>query len=130
DAFAPKTDQISVPSYPSVPAPNAPANPTAPGAAPAGNPLKSGSTGVIKMTVPEDSIVYINGYRTKMKGTQRSFNANNLEEGQSYSFEVRVVAALDGQLVEEVKETTLVGGVVSSLAFMQNSAKVSTVALK
>ena len=148
-AFAPKTDQISVPSYPSVPAPNAPANlnapanPAAPGApanpaapgAPVGGPaapgpLKSGSTGVIKMTVPEDSIVYINGYRTKMKGAQRSFNANNLEDGQSYNFEVRVVAAINGQLVEEVKETTLVGGLVSSLAFMQNSDKVSTVALK
>lgn len=120
----PKSNQISVPSYPSVPAPADQNKPAVP------SPLKSGSTGVIKMAVPEDSIVYINGYRTKMKGSQRSFNANNLEDGQIYRFEVRVVAAIDGRLVEEVKETTLIGGLVSSLAFMQNTDKVSTVALK
>ena len=83
---------------------------------PTPNPDVRGS-GVIRMLVPENAIVYVNGYRTKQKGDLRSFAARELEMGQTYTFEVRVVASVDGELREEVKHTTLVAGETASLAF-------------
>ena len=74
-------------------------------------------SGVIRMLVPENAVVYVNGYRTKQKGDLRSFAARELEIGQTYTFEVRVVASIDGALREEVKNTTLVAGETASLAF-------------
>ena len=74
-------------------------------------------SGVIRMIVPEQSVVYVNGYRTKQKGAFRSFAARELEIGQTYTFEVRVVALVDGEVREEVKTTTLVANASASLAF-------------
>ena len=81
-------------------------------------------SGIIRMLVPADSIVYVNGYRTKQKGDLRSFAARELEVGQTYTFEVRVVALRDGKLREEVKTTTLVAGETASLAFDFRSEEV------
>lgn len=74
-------------------------------------------SGLIRMLVPENAVVYVNGYRTKQKGRVRSFAARELEKGQSYTFEIRVVALCDGKLREEVKSTTLVAGDSAALAF-------------
>lgn len=74
-------------------------------------------TGVIRMLVPEDSVVYVNGYRTKQTGALRSFAARQLELGETYSFEIRVVAVRDGRVYEDVQSTTLTAGDVASLAF-------------
>ena len=74
-------------------------------------------SGVIRMIVPEQSVVYVNGYRTKQKGAFRSFAARELEIGQTYTFEVRVVALVDGEVREEVKTATLVANATASLAF-------------
>ena len=87
------------------------------------------NTGVIRMLVPEDSVVYVNGYRTKQKGEIRSFAARELEEGQTYSFEIRVVAMRDGRLYEDVKTTTLTAGESSSLAFNLKLVGSETLAL-
>ncbi|MDO5552895.1 MAG: TIGR03000 domain-containing protein [Planctomycetia bacterium] len=105
--------QISVPAYPSAPAP-------------AANP----ASGVINMLVPEDAVVYINGYKTKLTGTERSFTANHLEEGQSYEFEVCVVSSVNGEVVQQVKSTVLTAGSFSTLAFNEASNQLGTVALK
>ena len=44
--------------------------------------------GVIRMLVPEDAVVYVNGYRTKQRGEVRSFAARDLVVGEAYSFEI------------------------------------------
>lgn len=110
---------INVPSYPAIP--SGVPNPTT---------VVPGSTGVIRMTVPEDAIVYINGYQTKLTGVERSFTANNLENGEAYDFEIRVVALQEGQAMEQVKYTTLVGGKTAALAFMQYDFNTKIVALR
>ena len=73
--------------------------------------------GVIRMLVPEDSVVFVNGYRTKQKGALRSFAARQLELGETYSFEIRVVAVREGRVYEDVQTTTLTAGDSTSLAF-------------
>ena len=73
--------------------------------------------GVIRMLVPEDSVVFVNGYRTKQKGALRSFAAKNLEVGETYSFEIRVVENRDGKRYEDVQTTTLTAGDTTALAF-------------
>lgn len=73
--------------------------------------------GVLNMLVPEDAIVYVNGYRTKQTGAVRSFAAKSLEFGETYSFEIRVVAVRDGQVFEDVQHATLTAGQETALAF-------------
>lgn len=80
-------------------------------------PAPVNNSGVIRMLVPEDSIVYVNGYRTKQTGALRSFAARQLELGETYSFEIRVVAVRDGRVYEDVQTTTLTAGDSTSLAF-------------
>ena len=67
------------------------------------------------MLVPEDAIVYVNGYRTKQRGEVRSFAA--LVVGEAYSFEIRVVALRDGERFEDVQTTVLTAGETTALAF-------------
>ncbi len=108
--------QPSIPSSPTFQDPNATLlneNPE-PIAAP---PADKTGAGVIRMLVPEDSVVFINGYRTKQKGALRSFAANNLEYGESYTFEIRVVEVRDGKRYEDVQSTTLTAGDTTALAF-------------
>ena len=73
--------------------------------------------GIIKMLVPEDAIVYVNGYRTKQKGALRTFAAKNLEYGETYAFEIRVVENRDGRFYEDVQTTILAPGDSAALAF-------------
>lgn len=73
--------------------------------------------GVIRMLVPEDAIVYVNGYRTKQRGEVRSFAARDLVVGEAYSFEIRVVALRDGERFEDVQTTVLTAGETTALAF-------------
>jgi len=73
--------------------------------------------GILRMLVPEDSVVYVNGYRTKQQGEVRTFAANNLEVGETYTFEVRVVALRNGEIYEDVQTATLTAGSNAALAF-------------
>lgn len=83
------------------------------------------------MNVPENSVVYINGYRTKLTGTERNFTAKNLIPGESYEFEIKVVSVEDGQLREQVKTTSLTPGNTAVLAFdFSEQRSVHTIALK
>ena len=69
------------------------------------------------MLVPADAIVFVNGYRTKQKGEVRSFVAKDLEIGESYTFDIRVVEKRDGKIYEDFRSTTLVAGESTALAF-------------
>ena len=82
---------------------------------PAPNPILGG--GVIRMLVPEDAVVYVNGYRTKQRGEVRSFAARDLVVGEAYSFEIRVVALRNGERFEDVQTTVLTAGETTALAF-------------
>ena len=74
-------------------------------------------TGTISVTVPDNAKVYINGYETKMPGISRRYIVNDLEPGKVYDYEVRIVAQVNGQTVEETQSVTLTGGQQGVLAF-------------
>jgi len=84
-------------------------------------PANSNSTnlgsGTISITVPAHAKVYINGYETKQTGTNRTFVSNGLIPGQDYQYEVRVVANINGRVVEETKYMLLTADEHSLLAF-------------
>ena len=74
-------------------------------------------TGLISVTVPEHSKVYINGYETKMLGVNRNFVVNDLEPGMRYDYNIRIVAQINGQTVEESHRVTLSSGQQDALVF-------------
>ena len=113
DAVAPQLSApVSAPAPAAAPAPTAVPE-TVP--TPAADPTLG--SGVLNMLVPEDSVVYVNGYRTKQTGAVRSFAAKSLEFGETYSFEIRVVAVRNGQVFEDVQHATLTAGQETALAF-------------
>ena len=115
-----------IPSQPAAP-PTAPNTPNAP-AAPAGT---DKTTGFIRMAVPADSIVMINGYQTKMSGVERTFAARNLIEGQIYEFEIVVIAERNGERISETQTHTLVPGTTMDVAFeLQDKAERKQVAMR
>ena len=77
------------------------------------------SSGTISVTVPENAKVYINGYETKMTGVNRRYVVNDLEPGKLYDYEVRVVAQVNGQTLDETQRVTLASGQQGLLAFDQ-----------
>lgn len=132
--------RTTTPAYPfgqkasgSAPAPNpAPQAPVQPAANPPKTPSPlPGTSGVLQMNVPENSVVYINGYRTKLSGTERNFTAKNLIPGETYEFEIKVVSVEDGQLREQIKTTALTPGSTAVLAFdFSEQHSLHTIALK
>ena len=118
DAQAVGTYQDAAPAIPqSAPQLNAPAPSAAPETVPTPPADPNLGAGVLNMLVPEDAIVYVNGYRTKQTGAVRSFAAKSLEFGETYSFEIRVVAVRNGQVFEDVQHATLTAGQETALAF-------------
>ena len=69
------------------------------------------------MAVPENAVVIINGYRTKLSGTNRTFLAKNLVPGEVYSFEIKVLVEKNGNVFSGVKETELRAGESAQVAF-------------
>jgi uncharacterized protein (TIGR03000 family) len=60
----------------------------------------AGNSSVLKVTLPEDALMYVNGRATRSTGSERSFVARRLKPGQVYTFELRaVVHGPDGERV-------------------------------
>ncbi len=93
---------------------------------------KNTNSGVIRMIVPENASVVINGYKTKMTGTDRKFIAKNLIPGETYPFEIRVVLEKNGEILSAVRNVVLTAGDSTAVAVNQNdlSAQGESYALK
>ena len=107
------TGGLPLPAGMSLPGANEPQNR---GGGSSNNMMNLGS-GAISITVPEHSKVFINGYETKMTGVNRRYVVNDLVPGQSYQYEIYIIADIAGQLVEETQLVTLSGGQQSMIAF-------------
>ena len=115
--FIPRTEQPAAPApgadptQPSVPVPGTEDEDGFPEPITTSYKLDSDETvGSIQMAVPENAVVIINGYRTKLSGTDRTFLAKNLVPGEVYSFEIKVLIEKNGNVYSGVKETELRAG--------------------
>lgn len=75
------------------------------------------SAGLLRVEVPADAKVYINGKLTTSTGTERQYVSYGLESGRNYSYEVRVEYTQDGKAVSETKQIALTAGSNELLAF-------------
>jgi len=127
---APEVRQLPDAPMPEAPMPGLPMNPpmapdeAAPAPAP-GDALPPPASGasyragkaMILVNVPADAKVFVNGLATTSQGEQRSFVSRGLSSGYRYTYEVRVQAKRDGQVVEQVKTVQLRAGENADLAF-------------
>ncbi len=120
-SLIPRADEPADPSQPSVPTPGTEDENAFPGIPePTLNSRASSAdrtVGSIQMAVPENAVVIINGYRTKLSGTNRTFLAKNLVPGEVYSFEIKVLVEKNGNVYSGVKETELRAGESAQVAF-------------
>ena len=72
---------------------------------------------VLEVEVPENARVFVNGKATTSTGTQRRFVSRGLQRGFSYTYEVRVEAEVDGEMMSETKTVRVTSGQDSKLAF-------------
>ena len=113
DSGTAPTDGFQVPTEPGTPIQPS----TGTGGGSSVDSLLNLGTGTISVTVPGNAKVYINGYETRMTGTNRRYVVNDLEPGQLYDYEVRIVALVNGRTVEETQWVTLAGGQQGLVAF-------------
>jgi uncharacterized protein (TIGR03000 family) len=123
DAPMPEAPMPGVPMNPPMPADAAPAPAPAPAApgdalpAPTSGASYRAGKAMILVNVPSDAKVFVNGMATTSQGEQRSFVSRGLSSGYRYTYEVRVQAKRDGQMVEQSKTVQLRAGENIDLAF-------------
>ena len=71
----------------------------------------------LSVQVPADAKVFVNGLATTSKGDRRQYVSRGLNDGYSYSYEVRAEVVRDGKVVEETKSVYVKAGETSQLAF-------------
>lgn len=86
---------------------------------------------ILAVSVPEDAKIYVNDKLTKTPGTSRQFVSRNLQDGETYTYEVRAEVVREGQVVAQTKVIDLTAGIEKAIAFDFSSAApvVTTVTL-
>ncbi len=75
----------------------------------------------IKVSLPEDAIVLVNGKPTTSKGISRSYVSRGLRSGKTYSYKLQVEFQRDGQTVVEHKTLRVTAGQSLSVSFGQEA---------
>jgi uncharacterized protein (TIGR03000 family) len=75
------------------------------------------STAKIKISVPQDAIVFINGKPTMKTGLHREYLSKGLKYGQNYKYVMRAQITRDGKIIEDTKEIILHANDNKNLAF-------------
>ena len=73
--------------------------------------------GGLTVSVPADAKVFVNDKPTTSTGTVREYISRGLEPGLQYSYQVRVEAMRDGQLVTDTKTVSLQAGRMHRINF-------------
>lgn len=79
--------------------------------------LPEAKKAALKVTVPEEALVYVNGILTKSTGPSRTYVSRGLSDGFQYTYEVRAEMVRDGQKLEETKVVSLKVGDDLELTF-------------
>lgn len=72
---------------------------------------------LLSVQVPESAQIYVNGRPTTSSGSHRQYLSRGLDQGMSYTYEVRAEATINGQKVEQTKTVKLQAGDTADLAF-------------
>ncbi len=81
---------------------------------------------MLTVHVPADAEVYVNGARTMSRGSLRRYVSRNMLDGLDYTYNVRVVAQVDGRPVTESKQIRVRAGEMANLAFELRPAPAET----
>lgn len=85
---------------------------------------------VLNLNLPADSIVYVNGKRTRSTGDQRTYVARKLVPGKVYTFEVKAVLERGGQELVRSEFVSVTGGRSKSLHFDFDSPQTAITTLE
>jgi uncharacterized protein (TIGR03000 family) len=80
-------------------------------------PVENGTAAIINVNVPATAKVFVNGNATTSTGTARQYISRGLRAGQLYTYEFRLEAEVNGQVVTETKLIQVTGGQRAELAF-------------
>ncbi len=75
----------------------------------------------MNVSVPAEAKVFVNGLATTSTGAQRRYVSNGLDQGFSYTYELRVELERNGQLVTETKTVKVKAGDVTEVKFDLNN---------
>jgi len=107
-----------LPAEPDVDAPPGPAGPTAAPDVPQPQADYGSETGgLIRIDVPADAKVTINGLSTKSTGAQREYASYGLKPGLRYRYEIRAEVVRDGKVIEREQTVFLTAGAQEAVAF-------------
>lgn len=82
-----------------------PANPQNPN-----NAMPNPTDARLRLKLPSDAIVFVNGRQTKTPGELRSYVSRNLETGKWYPYEIKAIVNRDGQELVQTKVVDLTAG--------------------
>ena len=74
----------------------------------------------LRIHLPADAIVFVNGKQTKTAGTTRSYLSRNLAVDQMYPYEVKAVVVRDGKELVQTKVVDMTAGLDKSVEFSFN----------
>jgi uncharacterized protein (TIGR03000 family) len=72
---------------------------------------------MLRVSVPEDAVVYVNDLPTTSTGSYRRYLSRDLNSDSEYVYEVRVQVERDGETLVETKTAQLRAGRVADLEF-------------
>lgn len=85
-------------------------------------PTASGGAAYLRVRVPADAVLWIDGDPTDQKGAERTFATPELEPGKVYVYEVKARWAQGGQPVEQTLQVEVRAGRTSTVSFGSASA--------
>jgi uncharacterized protein (TIGR03000 family) len=80
-----------------------------------------GSAALIAVCVPAGAELWFNGEKTAQNGTERVFTSPPLENGRSYSYQVRATWTRDGRTIEQSQMVSVESGSRITVAFPTES---------
>jgi uncharacterized protein (TIGR03000 family) len=89
-----------------------PANPQNPNSA-----LPNPTDARLRLKLPSDAVVFVNGRQTKTPGELRSYVSRNLEAGRWYPYEIKAIVNRDGQELVQTKVVDLTAGMDKLVRF-------------
>ncbi|MCH2177893.1 MAG: TIGR03000 domain-containing protein [Mariniblastus sp.] len=85
---------------------------------------------VLKIDLPMEAKVWINGQETTTVGSLRSFVSRNLEPDKDYKFAIKAVVSKDGRDIAMRRKVTLKAGVTKSVKFDFEQPQLTQLLLK